>query len=75
MKLCELVWYLKCGGMTGDPLDLILGPGGLMCGIIGGGGGGSGLFEGPLPNSMGMMVLPKKPPEAAGVGVGRPNLK
>ena len=66
--------YLNCGGTTGDPLDLILGAGGLRFGpgwIIGG-----GLLGGLRPNSMGMMVLPKKPPEegAAGVGVGRPTL-
>ena len=67
---------LNCGGTTGDPLDLTLGAGGLRFGrgwiIIGCGG----LLGGLRPNSIGMMVLPKKPPEegAAGVGVGRPNL-
>ena len=73
----KMIVYLNCGGTTGDPLDLILGPGCLRFGpgwIIGSGGG---LLGGARPNSMGMMVLPKKPPEAgaAGVGVGRPNLR
>ena len=73
---CPPHCYLNWGGTTGDPLDLILGAGGLRFGpgcIIGDGGG---LLGGLRPNSMGMMVLPKKPPEegAAGVGVGRPTL-
>ena len=69
--------YLNCGGKTGDPLDLIFGPGrgGLRFGPGPPGwciGVGGRLVGPPLrPNSIGMRVLPKKPP---GEGVGRPNL-